>query len=213
MAKFWAILLFFAHPLSLSIYLAIFICVLRIYQTLRPTRTRHSYPHTHSIHTEPPYAVPKSLLQHILPLQQQRQQVHFGAEYFLKSHLNFSLHVISRVFSWNILLLNLKAFQNNRQTIVRTLGCTFELRLQEGFYSILRCIMIQCAVSLHCCCQWKAGRRLRIIPEGEDQDDSNSSNIIHEGYYHQPPPSYIDIFPDTGPPPGIKPTSLILSYP
>ena len=67
-----------------------------------------------------------------------------------------------------------------------------------------RCIMIQCAVSLHCCCQWKAGRRLRIIPEGEDQEDSNSSNIIHEGFYHphQPPPSYIDIFPDTGPPPG-----------
>ena len=53
-----------------------------------------------------------------------------------------------------------------------------------------RCCTVQCAISVQCCCEWKAGR-LRIIP-------GPSEAIDHPEYTQQrpePPPSYIDIFP------------------
>ena len=66
------------------------------------------------------------------------------------------------------------------------------------------CMRWKFAVSLHCCCcQWKVGRQLRIMPYNDTTSMYTSSSIYGDGYYHHhqpPPPSYVDIFPDSGPP-------------
>ena len=66
------------------------------------------------------------------------------------------------------------------------------------------CMRWKFAVSLHCCCcQWKVGRQLRIMPYNDTTSMYTSSSIYGDGYYHHhqpPPPSYIDIFPDSDPP-------------
>ena len=66
------------------------------------------------------------------------------------------------------------------------------------------CMRWKFAVSLHCCCcQWKVGRQLRIMPYNDTTSMYTSSSIYDDGYYHHhqpPPPSYVDIFPDSGPP-------------
>ncbi len=50
-----------------------------------------------------------------------------------------------------------------------------------------RCCVIQCALSLQCCCHVKRGR-LRIVPY-ETEQPSGEENF-------PPPPSYLDIYPD-----------------
>ena len=86
-----------------------------------------------------------------------------------------------------------------------------------------RCCVIQCAVQVQCCCQWKAGR-LRILPSGAGgpgggsavpelhagsaADDARENRAARGSQQQQqqqlrranlfppPPPAYIEIFPE-----------------
>ena len=85
-----------------------------------------------------------------------------------------------------------------------------------------RCCVVQCAVQVQCCCQWKAGR-LRILPSGAGgtragsavaelhvagaADDARGNRGAGRGSQQQqqarranlfppPPPAYVEIFPE-----------------
>ena len=81
-----------------------------------------------------------------------------------------------------------------------------------------RCCQIHCAVSIHCCCDWKTGR-LRIIPDevvvgasgGGAVGNNNANSAVmpainpggddltpqRDSLYPVPPPAYLEIFPET----------------
>ena len=85
-----------------------------------------------------------------------------------------------------------------------------------------RCCVVQCAVQVQCCCQWKAGR-LRILPSGAGApavaagspvaelhaaaaDDARESRgargpqqqhqLRRANLFPPPPPAYLEIFPE-----------------
>lgn len=70
-----------------------------------------------------------------------------------------------------------------------------------------RCCIIHCAVSIQCCCEWKAGR-LRIFPdttyvggaEGHARHNNSSNPTGRRGELHPPPPpAYMEIYPEETP--------------
>lgn len=69
-----------------------------------------------------------------------------------------------------------------------------------------RCCVLQCAISVQCCCEWKAGR-LRVIPHDSEVAQSDSNFQL----YPQPPPPYGDIFPSSTAAPDYAQTGKISS--
>ncbi len=71
-----------------------------------------------------------------------------------------------------------------------------------------RCCVLHCALSIQCCCEWKAGR-LRIIPDSPDGlrgrpgvDHAQASTAVvgspatrRAALYPPPPPADLEIFP------------------
>ena len=88
-----------------------------------------------------------------------------------------------------------------------------------------RCCVIQCAVQVQCCCQWKAGR-LRILPRGSSavadlhtgsaagdaqestaargsqQQQQQQQQLRRANLFPPPPPAYVEIFPEDESRPG-----------
>ncbi len=72
-----------------------------------------------------------------------------------------------------------------------------------------RCCVLHCAVSIHCCCEWKAGR-LRIIPDSPevagraDHHAQAAGGVVgspatrRATLYPPPPPAYLELFPSNG---------------
>ena len=71
----------------------------------------------------------------------------------------------------------------------------FTQKLSIKFF-FCSCCVLQCALSIQCCCEWKASN-LRVLPEpNNDRHDPGLSGGA-PALFPQPPPSYIDIFPST----------------
>ena len=75
-----------------------------------------------------------------------------------------------------------------------------------------RCCIVQCACSVQCCCQWKAGR-LRIIPDfppagmgqgaagqgagpGGRGQGRRDAMRRRQSLVPPPPPAYVELYPD-----------------
>ncbi|XP_059092396.1 uncharacterized protein LOC131887744 isoform X2 [Tigriopus californicus] len=82
---------------------------------------------------------------------------------------------------------------------------TFCLRVFANSCGDRRCCVVQCAISLQCCCEWKAGR-LRILPNspGHNTHPRDSGGIDQQyrtngrraSLYPPPPPTYVELFPE-----------------
>jgi len=58
-----------------------------------------------------------------------------------------------------------------------------------------RCCVVQCAISVQCCCEWKTGR-LRIIPNPGSNTEPASVHHRRESLCPPPPPAYGEIYPE-----------------
>lgn len=81
---------------------------------------------------------------------------------------------------------------------------TFCLRVFANSCGDRRCCVVQCAISLQCCCEWKAGR-LRILPNSPGHTTHPRESGIDQQYrtngrraslYPPPPPTYVELFPE-----------------
>ena len=58
-----------------------------------------------------------------------------------------------------------------------------------------KCCIVQCAISVQCCCEWKSGR-LRIVSNPGNSVEPTGVHHRRESLYPPPPPAYGEIYPE-----------------